>query len=178
MESITTEIISLLDDLKSSNLPIKLAAYKQITKIASVIGTQRTIDELLPFIFESLEEEDSACVAELARQLGILADVKSDIELVVVIFDRLIEVIRFDDREGNEAAIVTLFDLLTRNDFSKLEPQLTKIVGEFLNSPIPFQSEFAHQTIIEIFPLVDSNIQAQYIKLKFKQKPPFFRYRG
>lgn len=62
-------IAILIDELKSEDVQLRLNAIHRISTIALALGPQRARDELVPFIQESLDDEDEVLLA-LAEELG------------------------------------------------------------------------------------------------------------
>lgn len=62
-------IAILIDELKSDEVQLRLNAIHRISTIALALGPQRARDELVPFIQESLDDEDEVLLA-LAEELG------------------------------------------------------------------------------------------------------------
>ncbi|PVU95407.1 hypothetical protein BB561_001839 [Smittium simulii] len=64
-------IAVLIDELKHEDLSIRLNAIKSLKTIALALGDQRTRDELIPFLDESIDDEDEVLLV-LAKELGML----------------------------------------------------------------------------------------------------------
>ncbi|KAJ3381725.1 hypothetical protein HDU84_004889 [Entophlyctis sp. JEL0112] len=62
-------IAVLIDELKHEDLALRLAAIKRISTIALALGPERTREELVPFLDESIDDEDEVLLA-LAEELG------------------------------------------------------------------------------------------------------------
>ncbi|EQC32346.1 hypothetical protein SDRG_10093 [Saprolegnia diclina VS20] len=59
----------LVDELRHDDAKLRLQAIKKVQVIASALGPQRTRDELLPFLNETLDDDDEILLA-LAQELG------------------------------------------------------------------------------------------------------------
>lgn len=66
-------IAVLLDELKNPNLQLRLNATRRLKTIAEALGPERTRGELLPFITDTLDDEDDVLLA-LAEELGSFVD--------------------------------------------------------------------------------------------------------
>lgn len=66
-------IAVLLDELKNDDLQLRLNATRRIKTIADALGPERTRGELLPFLTESIDDEDEVLLA-LAEELGDFID--------------------------------------------------------------------------------------------------------
>ncbi|EON63555.1 protein phosphatase 2 (formerly 2A), regulatory subunit A [Coniosporium apollinis CBS 100218] len=62
-------IAVLMDELKHDELVLRLNAIHRLSTIALALGPERTRDELIPFLDESVEDEDEVLVA-LSEELG------------------------------------------------------------------------------------------------------------
>jgi serine/threonine-protein phosphatase 2A regulatory subunit A len=63
----------LIDELKSEDLPARLNAVHRLSTIALALGPERTREELVPFLHDSLDDEDEVLLA-LAEELGNLRE--------------------------------------------------------------------------------------------------------
>lgn len=66
-------IAVLLDELKNEDLNLRLNATKRIKTIAAALGPERTRVELLPFLTETIDDEDEVLLT-LAEELGDYID--------------------------------------------------------------------------------------------------------
>lgn len=62
-------IAVLIDELKHDDVLLRLNAIHRLATIALALGPERTRDELIPFLDESVEDEDEVLVA-LSQELG------------------------------------------------------------------------------------------------------------
>ena len=62
-------IAILIDELKHDDLTYRINSMKRIDTIAVALGPERTRDELLPFLLESVDDDDEVLLA-LAEALG------------------------------------------------------------------------------------------------------------
>ncbi|KAF4123270.1 serine/threonine-protein phosphatase 2A regulatory subunit A [Geosmithia morbida] len=62
-------IAVLIDELKHDDVTLRLNAIHRLSTIALALGPERTRDELVPFLDESVEDEDEVLVA-LSEELG------------------------------------------------------------------------------------------------------------
>lgn len=66
-------IADLLDELKNDDLQQRLNATRRLKIIADALGPERTRCELLPFITDTIDDEDDVLIA-LAEELGSFVD--------------------------------------------------------------------------------------------------------
>ncbi|KAI8360277.1 ARM repeat-containing protein [Mortierella sp. GBAus27b] len=62
-------IAILIDELRHDDVSLRLNAIKRLNTIALALGPQRARDELIPFLSESIDDEDEVLLA-LAGELG------------------------------------------------------------------------------------------------------------
>lgn len=61
-------IAILIDELKNDDVTTRLASFKKLTTIALALGPERTRDEFIPFLADSIYDEDEI-LCELSDQL-------------------------------------------------------------------------------------------------------------
>ncbi|EON98039.1 putative protein phosphatase pp2a regulatory subunit a protein [Phaeoacremonium minimum UCRPA7] len=66
-------IAVLIDELKHDDVLLRLNAIHRLSTIALALGAERTREELIPFLDESVEDEDEVLVA-LSEELGSFID--------------------------------------------------------------------------------------------------------
>lgn len=62
-------VADLINNLKAEESKERLESVEQLSVIATALGQQRTRDELLPFLNDTIDDEDEVLLA-LAEQLG------------------------------------------------------------------------------------------------------------
>lgn len=73
LDSSLYPIALLLDELKNEDINLRLNATKRIKTIAAALGPERTRVELLPFLTETIDDEDEVLLT-LAEELGDYID--------------------------------------------------------------------------------------------------------
>ena len=59
----------LIDELKNEDMKLRLNSVRRLSTIAVALGVERTRNELIPFLNESIDDEDEVLIA-LADELG------------------------------------------------------------------------------------------------------------
>ena len=59
----------LVDELKNEDIALRLNSIRRLSTIAVALGEERTRNELIPFLNESIDDEDEVLLA-LAEELG------------------------------------------------------------------------------------------------------------
>merc|ERR1719265_735405 len=62
-------IMVLIDELKNEDVQLRLNSVRRLATIALALGVERTRNELVPFLNESIDDEDEVLLA-LAEELG------------------------------------------------------------------------------------------------------------
>eukprot|EP00730_Choanoeca_flexa_P016955 TRINITY_DN8102_c0_g1_i4.p1 TRINITY_DN8102_c0_g1~~TRINITY_DN8102_c0_g1_i4.p1 ORF type:complete len:617 (+),score=154.63 TRINITY_DN8102_c0_g1_i4:186-2036(+) len=89
----------LIDNLKAQDLDARLASLRSLAVIAKALGEQRTRDELIPYLTDSIDDEDEA-MAELAQRLSDIIDLVGGSEHVLELIPA------FEELASSEEAIV------------------------------------------------------------------------
>ena len=63
------EIAVLIDDLKNEDVTARMNSIKNLHLIAQALGPGRARNELLPYLAESVDDEDEVLL-EMAKSLG------------------------------------------------------------------------------------------------------------
>merc|ERR1719408_1220005 len=63
----------LIDELKNEDIQLRLNSIRRLSTIAVALGAERTREELIPFLNESIDDEDEVLLA-LAEELGNFVD--------------------------------------------------------------------------------------------------------
>jgi len=63
----------LIDELKNEDIQLRLNSIRRLSTIAVALGAERTRNELIPFLNESIDDEDEVLMA-LADELGNFAE--------------------------------------------------------------------------------------------------------
>ena len=62
-------IAVLIDELRNDDVQLRLNSIKKLSTIAHALGEERTRSELIPFLTDTIYDEDEVLLA-LAEQLG------------------------------------------------------------------------------------------------------------
>ncbi len=71
-----SRVALLIDDLSNEDPSAKLHSIKRITQIASLLGPERCVEELIPMVTELIDKIDNnpELMMNLAEQLGKLSE--------------------------------------------------------------------------------------------------------
>ncbi|EEB05229.1 protein phosphatase regulatory subunit Paa1 [Schizosaccharomyces japonicus yFS275] len=100
-------IAVLIDELKHDDVSYRLNALKRISTIALALGPERTRDELIPFLDESIDDEDEVLSA-LASQLGDFVEYVGGPEYAHVLLSILENLAAMEEPLVRDAAVESL----------------------------------------------------------------------
>eukprot|EP01031_Cornospumella_fuschlensis_P026448 gene26448-31965_t len=101
------QIAVLIDQLKHEDLQLRISAFKSIELIASALGAERTRDELIPFLAESIEDEDEVLLV-LAENLSKLSGYVGGAEHLHVLLAPLQLLLEGEEGEVRDRALQTV----------------------------------------------------------------------
>ncbi|KAG0183106.1 hypothetical protein DFQ29_009804 [Apophysomyces sp. BC1021] len=128
----------LIDELKHEDVQLRLNAFKKLPIIAEALGHERTRNELVPFLQESIDDEDEVLLT-LAEQLGKLTNAVGGPEYAYYLLAPLENIAAVEEATVREKAVVSLCDLSEQMPSNHLEeyfvPLLKRLsMGEWFTS--------------------------------------------
>lgn len=105
-------IAVLIDELKHEEVALRLNAIHRLGTIALALGTERTRTELVPFLSESIDDEDEILLA-LAEELGKFTDYIGGPEYIPVLLPPLENLAAQEETVVREKAVESLCTLAT-----------------------------------------------------------------
>merc|ERR1711916_175248 len=103
-------IAILIDELKAPDTTLRVAAIKRLTTIADALGVERTRQELLPFLTESIDDEDEVLLA-LVQELGGFVDYVGGQEYAYHLLPPLETLATVEETVVRDAAVTALCDV-------------------------------------------------------------------
>ncbi|KAH6589739.1 hypothetical protein BASA50_009832 [Batrachochytrium salamandrivorans] len=97
-------IAVLIDELKNDDVVLRLNAIRRLSTIALALGAERTRDELIPFLDESVDDEDEILLA-LAEELGGFVDYVGGPSFAHILFTPLENLAAVEETVVREKAI-------------------------------------------------------------------------
>lgn len=112
VEMSVAEIALLIDNLKSIDLEARLRSVQNIALIATALGPVRTRDELLPFVVDTIddEEEIQACLAAELKKFPQLVGGPEHVHCLVPALEALVSA---EDASVRDKAVDTLSHLIS-----------------------------------------------------------------
>jgi serine/threonine-protein phosphatase 2A regulatory subunit A len=105
-----SRVALLIDDLSNEDPSAKLHSIKRLTQIATLLGPERCIEELIPMITELVDKIDNnpELMMNLAEQLGKLSDFLGPDSNSVHLLRPLESILPADDSIVREKAVESL----------------------------------------------------------------------
>eukprot|EP01029_Cantina_marsupialis_P018533 TRINITY_DN4267_c0_g1_i1.p1 TRINITY_DN4267_c0_g1~~TRINITY_DN4267_c0_g1_i1.p1 ORF type:complete len:588 (+),score=186.25 TRINITY_DN4267_c0_g1_i1:53-1816(+) len=100
-------IAVLIDELKDEDVENRLNSIRSLTTIANALGESRTREELLPFLFESLDDENEVLEA-LATQLSKLVKYVGGTDYYYLVLPHLEHLCMAEETSVRSAAVESL----------------------------------------------------------------------
>uniref|UniRef100_A0A7S2WVY8 Phosphatase PP2A regulatory subunit A/Splicing factor 3B subunit 1-like HEAT repeat domain-containing protein n=1 Tax=Rhizochromulina marina TaxID=1034831 RepID=A0A7S2WVY8_9STRA len=105
------EIAKLLDDLKDDEIQTRVAATTQLSRIALALGPERSRDELIPFLVESVDDEDEV-VMEIGKELANMIPLVGGAEHAHLLLEPLRRLALVEDRGVREQAVQSISSIV------------------------------------------------------------------
>ncbi|RUP43613.1 armadillo-type protein [Jimgerdemannia flammicorona] len=131
-------IAVLIDELKHDDTTLRLNAIRRLGTIACALGPQRTRDELIPFLDESIDDEDEVLLA-LAEELGNFSEYVGGPEQAHVLLGPLENLAAVEETVVRDKAVESLTKICVLLNEKQLEefyiPLLKRLsVGDWFTS--------------------------------------------
>jgi serine/threonine-protein phosphatase 2A regulatory subunit A len=122
------QIALLIDQLKHDDAQIRVTASKNLVPIAKALGAERTRNELIPFLTESLDDEDEV-LEVLAAQLKNLVPLLGGAEHTQVLLKPLETLIMVEENAVREAALISIEAVLDNMTSDQLAEQYVPLLS-------------------------------------------------
>ncbi|KAL7269783.1 protein phosphatase 2A structural subunit [Rhizina undulata] len=120
-------IAVLIDELKHDDVVLRLNAIKRLSTIALALGAERTRDELIPFLDESVEDEDEVLTA-LSEELGNFVEYVGGPEYGHVLLSPLENLAAIEEPLVREKAVESLNKICADLSQSQIEEYFIPLV--------------------------------------------------
>jgi serine/threonine-protein phosphatase 2A regulatory subunit A len=105
-------IAVLIDELKHEDVQTRLNAVRQLEHIAITLGPSRTRNELIPFLMESVDEDD-VILAATAEKLGSMVDAVGGADFASVLIRPLEDLLMLEESTIRENALSSIRKILS-----------------------------------------------------------------
>lgn len=127
------QIALLVDQMKHDDVQLRINAFKNLERIALALGVDRTRDELVPFIADCVDDEDTVLTV-IAEKLGNLTNLLGGIDNLHVLLKPLELLICGEESSIRDKALVSAEEIVKKmneNQISKhLFPLLSKLAAK------------------------------------------------
>ncbi len=120
-------IAVLIDELKHDDVQLRLNAIKRISTIALALGAERTRDELIPFLDESIDDEDEV-LTELAKELGSFTEYVGGPEWAYVVLSPLENLAATEEPLVRDKAVESLNKICRELSQAQVEEHFVPLV--------------------------------------------------
>lgn len=120
-------IAVLIDELKHDDVLLRLNAIHRLSTIALALGADRTRDELIPFLDESVEDEDEVLTA-LSEELGNFVEYVGGPEYGHVLLSPLENLAAIEEPLVREKAVESLNKICEQLSQSQIEDYFIPLV--------------------------------------------------
>ncbi|KAF3394501.1 Protein phosphatase PP2A regulatory subunit A [Penicillium rolfsii] len=120
-------IAVLIDELKHDDVLLRLNAIRRLSTIALALGPERTRDELIPFLDDSVEDEDEVLTA-LSEELGNFTEYVGGPEYAHVLLSPLENLAAIEEPLVREKAVESLNKVCDQLSAGQVEEHFVPLV--------------------------------------------------
>ncbi|XP_055840215.1 serine/threonine-protein phosphatase PP2A 65 kDa regulatory subunit isoform X3 [Episyrphus balteatus] len=160
-------IAVLIDELKNEDVQLRLNSIKKLSTIALALGEERTRSELIPFLTETIYDEDEVLLA-LADQLGNFTNLVGGPEYAMYLIPPLESLATVEETVVRDKAVESLRTVAAEHSAADLEihvvPTLQRLVsGDWFTSRTSACGLFS-----VCYPRVSAPVKAE-LRLNFRK---------
>ncbi|XP_052246488.1 serine/threonine-protein phosphatase 2A 65 kDa regulatory subunit A alpha isoform-like isoform X1 [Dreissena polymorpha] len=153
-------IAVLIDELRNEDVQLRLNSIKKLSTIALALGVERTRSELIPFLTDTIYDEDEVLLA-LAEQLGQFTPLVGGTEYVHCLLPPLESLATVEETVVRDKAVDSLRIIAEKHSPSDLENHFVPLVkrlsgGDWFTSRTSACGLFA-----VAYPRVSSSVKAE-----------------
>lgn len=120
-------IAVLIDELRNDDIQLRLNSIKKLSTIALALGTERTRSELIPFLTDTVYDEDEVLLA-LAEQLGQFTPLVGGPEYVNCLLPPLESLATLEETVVRDKAVDSLRNIAQQHSPKHLEEHFVPLV--------------------------------------------------
>ncbi|XP_077985024.1 serine/threonine-protein phosphatase 2A 65 kDa regulatory subunit A beta isoform-like isoform X1 [Glandiceps talaboti] len=153
-------IAVLIDELRNEDVQLRLNSIKKLSTIALALGVERTRSELIPFLTDTIYDEDEVLLA-LAEQLGSFTPLVGGAEHVHCLLPPLESLATVEETVVRDKAVDSLRKISTEHSSSDLESHFVPLVKR-LSGGDWFTSRTSACGLFSVcYPRVSNNMKAE-----------------
>eukprot|EP00911_Craspedida_sp_UC1_P000558 UC1_evm1s429 len=157
------EIAQLIDNVKHADLELRLAALQELPVIARALGPVRTRAELLPFLRDSIDDEEEV-LAVMADQLRELIPLVGGAEHVVSLLPLLETLVSAEDSDVRTRAVGALNAVVQHLPSPDVSSAYLPLVQRMATNQWFTVRAAACGTLAALFSLVVADAQAELVE--------------
>nr|XP_022324532.1 serine/threonine-protein phosphatase 2A 65 kDa regulatory subunit A alpha isoform-like [Crassostrea virginica] len=153
-------IAVLIDELRNEDVQLRLNSIKKLSTIALALGVERTRSELIPFLTDTIYDEDEVLLA-LAEQLGSFTPLVGGPEYVHCLLPPLESLATVEETVVRDKAVDSLRNIATQHSPADLENHFVPLVKR-LSAGDWFTSRTSACGLFAVcYPRVSSSVKAE-----------------
>lgn len=125
-------IAILIDELRNEDIQLRLNSIKKLSTIALALGTERTRSELIPFLTDTIYDEDEVLLA-LAEQLGQFTPLVGGPEYAYVLIEPLESLATLEETVVRDKAVESLRTVAQQHSPAHLQEHFVPLVLRLSN---------------------------------------------
>ena len=137
-------IAVLIDELRNEDVQLRLNSIKKLSTIALALGTERTRSELIPFLTDTIYDEDEVLLA-LAEQLGSFTPLVGGSEHVGCLVPPLESLATVEETVVRDKAQESLRTIAKEHSAADLETHFVPLVKRLAKGNVIYYN--SHTTI-------------------------------
>lgn len=160
-------IAILIDELRNEDIQLRLNSIKKLSTIALALGSERTRSELIPFLTDTIYDEDEVLLA-LAEQLGQFTSLVGGPEFAYCLIEPLESLATIEETVVREKAVDSLRLIAAEHSPAHLEEYFVPLIIR-LASGDWFTSRTSACGLFSVaYPRVSNTAKAE-LRAKFKK---------
>eukprot|EP01038_Epipyxis_sp_PR26KG_P008912 gene8912-12020_t len=168
------QIALLIDQLKHDDVQLRVTASKGIIQIARALGPERTRDELIPFLSESVDDEDEVLIV-IADKLGELVNYVGGNDHIYNLLHPLELLICGEESAVRNKALISIESVVERmsNDHicKYFEPLLVKLASKDWFTSRSSAASLIHLAFIQVSTRSKSEFRSIFLRLCADETP-------
>ncbi|KAH7952126.1 hypothetical protein HPB52_018945 [Rhipicephalus sanguineus] len=153
-------IAVLIDELRNEDVQLRLNSIKKLSTIALALGVERTRSELIPFLTDTIYDEDEVLLA-LAEQLGNFTPLVGGPEFVHCLLPPLESLATVEETVVRDKAVESLRAISQQHSAADLEQYFVPLVKRLASGDWFTSRTSACGLFAVCYPRVSPNVKAE-----------------
>ncbi|KAK2573629.1 Serine/threonine-protein phosphatase 2A 65 kDa regulatory subunit A alpha isoform [Acropora cervicornis] len=160
-------IAVLIDELRNEDVQLRLNSIKKLSTIALALGVERTRSELIPFLTDTIYDEDEVLLA-LAEQLGTFTPLVGGPDYVHFLLPPLESLAAVEETVVRDKAVESLRTIASEHSSQDLESHFVPLVKRLSQGDWFTSRTSACGLFVVVYPRVNANLKAE-LRLNFRK---------